>query len=98
MLVVCVTTGSALGGYDGDNWAKIVALTVSAQLLGHSLLNRVVRGLGAATTSTAVLLETPIAALVAAIWLDQTPPCAAYPAVLVILAGLALVISADRKP
>jgi drug/metabolite transporter (DMT)-like permease len=97
LLGACLVSGSALGGYDGRTWLKIAALTVAAQLLGHSLLNRVVRGLGPSTTSTAILLETPGAALVAALWLGQTPPAAAYPALGVILAGLALVILADRR-
>jgi drug/metabolite transporter (DMT)-like permease len=97
LLIACLVSGSALGGYDGGTWLKIVALTVAAQLLGHSLLNRVVRGLGPSTTSTAILLETPGAALIAALWLGQTPPAAAYPALGVILAGLALVILADRR-
>lgn len=97
LLAVCLASGSALGGYDATTWAKLVALTVAAQLLGHSLLNRVVRGLGPSTTSTAILLETPGAALVAALWLGQVPPVAAYPALGVILAGLALVVLADRK-
>jgi len=97
LLAACLVSGSALGGYDGETWLKIAALTVAAQLLGHSLLNRVVRGLGPSTTSTAILLETPGAALVAALWLGQTPPAAAYPALGVILAGLALVVLADRR-
>ncbi|WUR95077.1 DMT family transporter [Streptomyces sp. NBC_01262] len=97
LLAVCLASGSALGGYDATTWAKLLALTVAAQLLGHSLLNRVVRGLGPSTTSTAILLETPGAALIAALWLGQTPPVAAYPALAVILAGLALVVLADRK-
>lgn len=97
LLGACLVSGSALGGYDGKSWLKIAALTVVAQLLGHSLLNRVVRGLGPSTTSTAILLETPGAALIAALWLGQTPPAAAYPALGVILAGLALVILADRR-
>ncbi|MFG1809338.1 DMT family transporter [Streptomyces sp. NPDC049040] len=97
LLGACLVSGSALGGYDGKTWLKIAALTVVAQLLGHSLLNRVVRGLGPSTTSTAILLETPGAALIAALWLGQTPPAAAYPALGVILAGLALVILADRR-
>ncbi|MFI0722410.1 DMT family transporter [Streptomyces sp. NPDC021224] len=100
LLAACLVSGSALGGYDGRSWLKIAALTVVAQLLGHSLLNRVVRGLGPSTTSTAILLETPGAALIAALWLGQTPPAAAYPALVVILAGLALVVLADvrREP
>ncbi|MFJ5218063.1 DMT family transporter [Streptomyces sp. NPDC088354] len=97
LLAACLLSGSALAGYSGTTWLKLAALTVAAQLLGHSILNRVVRGLGASTTSTAILLETPGAALVAALWLGQTPPVAAYPALLVILAGLALVVLADRR-
>ena len=97
LLGACLVAGSSLGGYDGRTWIKIAALTVVAQLLGHSLLNRVVRGLGPSTTSTAILLETPGAALIAALWLGQTPPAAAYPALGVILAGLALVVLADRR-
>ncbi|MET8679211.1 DMT family transporter [Streptomyces sp. NPDC004647] len=97
LLVTCLVSGSALGGYSGGTWLKLALLTVFAQLLGHSLINRVVRGLGPSVTSTAILLETPGAALVAAVWLGQTPPAAAYPALLVILAGLALVIMGDRR-
>ncbi|HEY5833712.1 MAG TPA: DMT family transporter [Streptomyces sp.] len=97
LLGACLVSGSALGGYDGATWLKIAGLTVAAQLLGHSLLNRVVHGLGPSTTSTAILLETPGAALIAALWLGQTPPAAAYPALAVVLAGLALVILAGRR-
>lgn len=97
LLAVCLASGSALGGYDGGTWLKIVGLTIAAQLLGHTLLNRVVHGLGPSTTSTAILLETPGAALIAALWLGQTPVVAAYPAIGVILAGLALVVLADRR-
>jgi drug/metabolite transporter (DMT)-like permease len=97
LLAACLVSGSALGGYDGRTWLKIAALTVAAQLLGHSLLNRVVHGLGPSTTSTAILLETPGAALIAALWLGQTPPAMAYPALAVILAGLALVVLSGRR-
>ena len=98
LLVACLVSGaSPFAGYPAATWGKLAALTVAAQLLGHSLLNRVVRGLGPSVTSTAILLETPGAALVAAVWLGQRPPVAAYPALLLVLAGLALVILADRR-
>jgi len=97
LLCACLVAGSSLGGYDAGTWGKILALTAVAQFLGHSLLNRVVRGLGPSTTSTAILLETPGATLVAALWLGQTPPAAAYPALAVILAGLAMVVMAGRR-
>ncbi|MDG4536055.1 DMT family transporter [Streptomyces sp. AV19] len=97
LLVACLVSGASLAGYDGGTWGKLVLLTAAAQLLGHSLINRVVKGLGPSVTSTAILLETPGAALIAAFWLGQTPPVASYPALAVILGGLALVILADRR-
>ncbi|WP_229323148.1 DMT family transporter [Streptomyces sp. UNOC14_S4] len=97
LLVVCLAAGAPLAGYDAGTWLKLALLTVTAQLLGHSLINRVVKGLGPSVTSTAILLETPGAALIAALWLGQLPPVAAYPALAVILLGLAFVIRADRR-
>ncbi|MGK5629959.1 DMT family transporter [Streptomyces sp. URMC 123] len=102
LLVACLVAGANMGGlfggegYGTGTWLKLIALTATAQLLGHTLLNRVVHGLGPSVTSTAILLETPGAALIAALWLGQTPPVVAYPALAVILAGLVLVILADR--
>ena len=98
LLIACLASGASLGaGYSGETWVKLVTLTVAAQLLGHTLINRVVRGLGPSVTSTAILLETPGAALIAAVWLGQRPPVAVYPALAVILVGLALVISSGRR-
>ncbi|RBM11873.1 DMT family transporter [Streptomyces sp. PT12] len=98
LLAACLLAGASLGGgYSGVTWLKLLALTATAQLLGHSLINRVVRGLGPSITSTALLLETPGAALIAAVWLGQLPPAAAYPALALIVLGLALVIRAERS-
>ncbi|MEU5048338.1 DMT family transporter [Streptomyces sp. NPDC021096] len=97
LLATCLVSGTSLGGYSGETWLKLAVLTLTAQLLGHSLINRVVKGLGPSVTSTAILLETPGAALIAALWLGQLPPAAAYPALAVIMAGLVLVIMGDRR-
>ncbi|UED88808.1 DMT family transporter [Streptomyces profundus] len=96
LLGAALATGAELTGYSAETWGKLLLLTVASQLLGHSLLNRVVRGLGPSITSTAILLETPGAAVIAAVWLGQLPPPAAYPALAVILLGLVLVIRAER--
>ena len=97
LLVGCLASGQALGGYSGDTWLKIVLLTVAAQFLGHSLSNRVVRTLGPSLVSTAILLETPGAALIAAVWLGQLPPVAVYPAVALVLVGLVIVIRGQQR-
>ncbi|PJN03160.1 EamA family transporter [Streptomyces sp. CB01201] len=96
LLAASLVSGADLTSYDAGTWVKLAVLTLAAQLLGHSLLNRVVASLGPSVTSTAILLETPGAALIAALWLGQQPPALAYPALLVILAGLALVVRANR--
>ncbi|GHH62300.1 DMT family transporter [Kitasatospora indigofera] len=97
LLAICLVAGTPLAGWSGGVWWQIVALMVSAQLLGHSLSNRVVNTLGPSVTSTAILLETPGAALIAALWLGQWPPVAAYPAVALILLGLVLVARGGRR-
>ncbi|GAA2256971.1 MULTISPECIES: DMT family transporter [Kitasatospora] len=96
LLGVCLMAGARLAGWQAGVWWQIALLMVTAQLLGHSLSNRVVRTLGPSVTSTAVLLETPGAALIAALWLGQWPPAAAYPAVALILLGLVLVARGGR--
>ncbi|MFF9644823.1 DMT family transporter [Kitasatospora aureofaciens] len=97
LLAICLVTGTRLSGWSAGAWWQIVLLMVTAQLLGHSLSNRVVRNLGPSITSTAILLETPGAALIAALWLGQWPPAAAYPAVVLILLGLVLVARGGRR-
>jgi drug/metabolite transporter (DMT)-like permease len=97
LLPVCLVAGAPLGGYTPETWLKLLALTAVSQFLGHSLLNRVVRGLGPSITSLGMLLETPGALLIAAVWLGQLPHAAAYPGLALILAGLALVVRAERN-
>ncbi|MEU9133048.1 DMT family transporter [Kitasatospora sp. NPDC048540] len=97
LLATCLAAGTSLSGWPAGVWWQIVLLMVAAQLLGHSLSNRVVRTLGPSVTSTAILLETPGAALIAAFWLGQWPPVAAYPAVALILLGLVLVARGGRR-
>ena len=96
-LVVCVSAGVRMFGYDGETWLRLVALTVTAQLLGHTLFNRVVGRVGATVVSTAILLEVPMAAIIAAIWLDQAPPGTAVPAGLLLLAGVYVVVRAEGR-
>ncbi len=97
LLVGCLAARQPLVGYQADDWLKLIALTAGAQLLGHSVLNRVLRSTSATVVSLSVLLEIPGAALIAALLLDQTPPLLALPAAALLLTGLALVIRAGRR-
>lgn len=81
-----------LTGFSSDAWLKILAVTVCAQLLGHTLINVVLRDTSATVVSLAILLETPGAAVVAAVWLHQHPPWLAVPGIVALLVGLAIVV------
>jgi drug/metabolite transporter (DMT)-like permease len=97
LLVVCLIGGQPLAGYAADDWARIAALTVFGQLLGHSLFNLVLRSISPTIVSLASLFTVPLAAVIAALALGQTPPAAAVPALALLLAGTALVISARER-
>jgi drug/metabolite transporter (DMT)-like permease len=94
LLPLCVLLGQPLVGYSRSGWATVIALTVGAQLMGHTLINRVLRTTSATVTSLAILFEMPGATLIAAVWLGQVPPLSIVPAVALILVGLVLVIRA----
>lgn len=96
--VVCLVGGQQLGGYDATVWWQLVGLTVGAQLLGHSIFNLVLRRTSPIVVSLVILLEIPGAALLAAVLLDQAVPLLALPAVVLLLAGLAVVVRGSRPP
>ena len=92
LLVVCLSVGVALSGYEATDWLKLAALTAGPQLLGHTIFNHVLQTTSATLVSLAILLEVPIAAVLAALWLGQTPPPAVLPAAALLLAGIAVVV------
>jgi len=97
LLAACLVGRQSLTGYSGRAWLLILAVTGCAQLLGHSLVNVVLRSASATVVSLAILLETPGAALIAAVWLHQVPPASAVPGLVLLLAGLIVVVrSGDR--
>lgn len=97
LLVVCIVTQRELTGYDTGTWLAILGLVVGAQLLGHTLLNQVLRNISATSVSVAILFEVIGAAIIAAIAFDETPPLAAAPAGLLILTGTVVVIRSGRR-
>ena len=91
LLAVCLVGGVHLGGWSGLSWSKLVAITVGAQLLGHSMFSLVLRTTSPTVVSLTILLEVPGAALLAWVWLGQVPRPAVLPGALLLLAGIAVV-------
>ena len=93
LLVLCVALDVPLTGFSLPTWMMLLALTVLAQLLGHTLLNRAVGTVGPVVVALVILLEVPAATVIAAVWLGQVPPLAAIPAAALVLVGVALVVT-----
>ena len=94
LAALATITGQPLLGFDSNSWLKILALTAGAQLLGHTLFNRALKTTSATVVSVVILLEVPIAALIAAVWLGQVPSIWALPGALLILVGLVAISTA----
>ena len=98
LLVACVLGGQPLAGYPATQWGLLVLVTVTAQLMGHSVFNHLLATTSPMLVSLALLLEVPGASLLAALLLGQVPPAGALVGLVVILTGMALVVVGDRAP
>lgn len=92
LLVICLFSGASLGGYGAGAWLGVVAVTVAAQLLGHSVFNHLLAVVSPTLVSLILLLEVPGAALLAAVFLHQVPATGVFAGLILIVAGLAVVV------
>ena len=95
LLVVCAAGRQALAGYDGRTWLLLAATVAGPQLLGHTLVNRVLSTISPVIVSVAILFEIVGAALLAWVAFDEVPPASAVPAGLCIALGVVLVVRAS---
>lgn len=92
LLVVSLLGGVALGGFTARDWLLIWAITLVAQIGGHSAMNAVVHRTSATVVSTAILFEAPGATILAAIFLGQSVGLSLVLGLLVMLIGLMIVV------
>jgi drug/metabolite transporter (DMT)-like permease len=96
--VACAVARQPLWGFAWSQWGLLVLVTLTAQLLGHSVFNHLLATTSPLVVSLALLLEVPGASLIAAALLHQIPPPAAVLGLLVMLSGMALVVLYNRGP
>lgn len=92
LLVACLVARQPLTGYEPATWLAVAAITAGPQLLGHSLVNRVLRTIDATVVAVAILFEIAGSALLAWLFLDEVPPLSALPAGVLLVAGMVMVI------
>ena len=95
--VLAAFSGQPLTGFDAGGWLGILAITVCAQLVGHTAFNHLLATMSPLLVSMIILLEIPGAALLAAVFLQETLPVGTYAGLALILAGLAVVVLGQRS-
>jgi drug/metabolite transporter (DMT)-like permease len=95
LLAVCLAGRQQLAGYDATTWWALAAMVAGPQLLGHTVVNRVLRTTGPTLVSVAILFEIVGSAVLAWIAFDEVPPVSAVPAGILIIAGVVLVVRAE---
>lgn len=96
--LACLVARDDFAGYPRSTWWAILAVTVCAQLLGHTILNHLLAVMSPSLIALLLLLEVPGAALLAGWFLDQRPAAGVYVGLVVILAGLAVVTWRRNPP
>ena len=69
LAVLALFSGQPLVGFDAAGWLGILAITVCAQLVGHTAFNHLLATMSPLLVSMIILLEIPGAAILAAVFL-----------------------------
>lgn len=92
LLAMCLVARQPLIHLPSEAWWGILAVTVAAQLLGHTIFNHLLATISPLVVSMMILLEIPGAALLAGFFLGETLPAGTYAGLALIIAGLAVVV------
>lgn len=92
LLAMCLVARQPLIHLPPEAWWGILAVTVAAQLLGHTIFNHLLATISPLVVSMMILLEIPGAALLAGFFLGETLPAGTYAGLALIIAGLAVVV------
>lgn len=78
-------------------WVILLLLIIGAQFMGHTLFNLVLKRVSPVVVSLIVFFEVPVAALVAWIWLHQSPSPGLWIGVAGILAGCTVFVVGGKR-
>jgi drug/metabolite transporter (DMT)-like permease len=96
-LPMALIAGNEIFSFEQNEWLILLGLILGAQLLGHTMFNSALKRVSPAVVSLIVFFEVPVSAVLAAWWLDQTPPIGVIPGIALILIGCILVVTRTRS-
>lgn len=97
MLLLVVIAGADLAGYGRATWWSLAGMVVGPQLLGHTVINFVLRDIDATTVAVVVMAEPVIAGSLALALFGEHPSASVYAGGAAILAGIYVVTASRRR-
>ncbi len=88
LFAVALVRGDGLTDHGGATWLAIVAMVAGPQLLGHTMLSRLVKTLGPVTVSLSLVAEPVGSTVLAWLFLDEVPTPSTWIGMPLVLAGL----------
>jgi drug/metabolite transporter (DMT)-like permease len=96
LLLACIAGDASLGGYPAQTWWALAGIVVGPQLLGHTVINFVLKDIDATIISVSIMAEPLIATFLAYVLFSETPSLLVYPGGLAVLVGIYLVTVGRR--
>ena len=95
-LAVAIPTSGTILYFPAREWWIVAGLVLGAQILGHTMFNSALKRVSPAIVSLVVFFEVPVSAILAYWWIDQRPPLAVIPGIILILLGCGAVVMRTR--
>jgi drug/metabolite transporter (DMT)-like permease len=96
-LPVAVIGGYDLIGFSNYEWILLIALVLTAQIMGHTMFNLTLKRVSPAIVGLVVFFEVPVSAILAYFWLDQTPPAGTIPGIIGLLIGCGFFVVRSKQ-
>ena len=86
-----------LTGFSSYEWALLIALVITAQIMGHTMFNLSLKRVSPAVVALVVFFEVPVSAILAFLWLDQKPPAGTIPGIIGLLIGCGIFVVRSKR-
>ena len=98
VLAVALIAGENFGAIDGTDWLRVAALAIGPGLIGHGLNTWALGHVDVGLASVIGLGEPVLAALGAAIFLDEPLGAVQVTGIAIVIAAVALVVARSTRP
>jgi drug/metabolite transporter (DMT)-like permease len=96
-LPIAILAGYDLIGFSNYEWFLLIALVLTAQIMGHTMFNLTLKRVSPAIVGLVVFFEVPVSAIIAYFWLDQTPPAGTIPGIIGLLIGCGFFVVRSKQ-